>query len=85
MPQSNSDIATQAVQLVKEYLECKGEHPRDGRKGEGADIVSGDKYIDVKGCLGKATNLRMVPQALDSIAESSHFSLSLWFDITFSK
>jgi hypothetical protein len=53
MPPSNSGIAKKAAKLVMEYLESKGEHPRYGRKGEGADIISGDKYIDVKGCRGK--------------------------------
>ncbi len=79
MSQSNSSIEKQAVQLVKEYLECQGKKVRDGKKGEGADIISGEVYIDVKGCLGKATNLRMVQQALESIAEQSGLKQGSFF------
>jgi hypothetical protein len=76
---SNANIGEKAIKLVLDYLSSKGEDPRKGKKGEGADIVSGNKYIDVKGCEGKGTNIRMVQQALDSIAEQGAYKEGSFF------
>lgn len=65
---SNKDIEKISIGRVMDYLRSKGENPK--HQPHGADIVCGNKYIDVKGCLKKATNLRMTRQALKSIREA---------------
>ena len=76
---SNSDIEKISIRHVRKYLASKGESSRKGKKGEGADVISGDKYIDVKGCLKKGTNIRMAQQALDSISESGKLKQGSFF------
>lgn len=62
---SNRQIEQMAIAYVKQYL--KGENIEPGRNG--ADIICNGKFIDVKGCLKKETNIRMTQQALEGIAE----------------
>ena len=54
---TNKQIEDISIEYVMEHLRSKGEKPETRKHG--ADIICGDKYIDVKGCLKKATNLRM--------------------------
>jgi hypothetical protein len=54
---TNKQIEDISIECVMEHLRSKGEKPEIRKHG--ADIVCSDKYIDVKGCLKKATNLRM--------------------------
>jgi hypothetical protein len=51
-----------------EHLRSKSEKPETRKHG--ADIISNGKYIEVKGCLKKETNIRMTQQALESICEA---------------
>ena len=76
---SNKKIEEISIRLVMDYLASKGERPNEGKKGEGADVISGNKYIDVKGCLKKGTNIRMAQQALDSISESGKLKQGSFF------
>ncbi len=62
---SSKEIEELAIKYVMHYLESKGEKPE--RSKHGADVVSDGKYIDVKGCLKRETNIRMTEQALNSI------------------
>jgi hypothetical protein len=64
---TNQQIEDISIKYVMDYLESTGEDPRKQPRGHGADIISNGKYIDVKGCLKKATNLRMCVQVLDDL------------------
>lgn len=81
---TNKQIEKISIEHVMTYLRSKGENPK--KQPHGADIISNGKYIDVKGCLKKATNLRMTRQALKSIREAGKlkqgsFYIYYMFDI----
>jgi hypothetical protein len=61
---NNYEIEKVAVEHVMNYLKKQGENPVRQPNGHGVDIIAGDKYIDVKGCLKTATNIRMLKQVL---------------------
>ena len=65
---TNKQIEKISIKCVMEHLRSEGEKPETRKHG--ADIISGDKYIEVKGCLKKETNIRMTQQALKSISEA---------------
>ena len=65
---TNKQIEDKAIEYVMEHLRSQGENPK--RCKHGPDIISNGKYIDVKGCLKEATNLRMCKQALDAIEKA---------------
>lgn len=58
-----------AIRYIIEYLKKveKIKNPKIVKRG--VDIIAGKRWIEVKGCLKKETNIRIVPQALDYIAE----------------
>ena len=60
---SNREIEKEAIRYVLDYL--KDENAIRPKKG--ADIISKGRHIEVKGCLKKATNLRMSEQMLKSV------------------
>ena len=64
---NNKQIEDRAIKWVKRHLRSLGEEPESNKQG--ADVISNGKYIDVKGCMGKATYIRMVQSALDNIAK----------------
>jgi hypothetical protein len=74
---SNKEIGNRAIRYVVEYLESMGEKPEIHKHG--ADVVSDSKYIDVKGCLKRETNIRMTQQALDSIGEEGKLKQGSFF------
>ena len=74
---STKDIEDLAIKYVMQYLEIKGEKPE--RRKHGADVVSDGKYIDVKGCLKRETNIRMTEQALKSINEAGKLKQGSFF------
>ena len=63
---SNQEIGNKAIEYVMEHLRSKGENPMKQHTGHGPDIISNGKYIDAKGSMTTATNLRMCPQVLDT-------------------
>jgi|SRR3990170_7280254 len=74
---STKDIEDLAIKYVMDYLERKGEKPE--RRKHGADVVSDDKYIDVKGCLKWETNIRMTEQALKSVEDAGKLKQGSFF------
>ena len=80
-------IEEKAIKHVLNYLK-KEEHKearrckkgKKGKKGEGADVISAEgKYIEVKGCLKKETNLRISQQALEKIGEAGKLKQGSFF------
>jgi len=58
-----------AIKYIVRYLK-KNERVKNPRiVKRGVDIVAGNRWIEAKGCLRKETNIRIVPQALDCVAE----------------
>jgi hypothetical protein len=74
---SNKEIENKAISYVMEYLQRKGENPK--KQKHGADVISNGKYIDVKGCLKRETNIRMTKQALDSINKAGKMNQGSFF------
>lgn len=77
-------IEEKAIKHVLNYLK-KEEHKearrgKKGKNGEGADVISAEgKYIEVKGCLKKETNLRISQQALEKIGEAGKLKQGSFF------
>jgi len=74
---SNKEIENKAISYVMGYLQRKGEKPE--RCSHGADVISNGKYIDVKGCLKRETNIRMTKQALDFINKAGKMKQGSFF------
>jgi len=68
------------VKYLKEHKKIK--NPRIVKRG--VDIIAGKRWIEAKGCLKKETNIRIVPQAIDYVAEQGRlrdFYIYYVFDI----
>ncbi len=74
---STKEIEDLAINYVMNFLKSKGEKPE--RQKHGADIISKGKYIDVKGCLKRETNIRMTEQALKSIRDAGKLKQGSFF------
>jgi len=64
----NKKIEDEAIAFVMEHLEDLGESPRVEKKG--VDIISGEKWIEVKGSRKRRTNLRVTEQTLRAVEEA---------------
>jgi len=76
-------IGDKAVNCVLNYIK-KVEHKeahscKKGKNGEGADIISEGRYIEVKGCMKKETNLRIAKQSLEKIAKAGKLKKDSYF------
>ena len=69
---STKTIEDLAIGYVVRYLESKGENPKIIKKG--IDVISGEKYIEVKGCMKKETNLRITAQTLKYLEKNNRFN-----------
>jgi hypothetical protein len=72
---STKQIEKMAIDYAMDFL--KKENPE--RRKHGPDIICNGKYIDVKGCLKKETNIRMTKQALDSIEKEGGLKQGSFF------
>jgi len=66
------EIEDLAIGYVVHHLEGNGEKPKIIKKG--IDVISGEKYIEVKGCMKKETNLRITQQTLDYLEKNNKFN-----------
>lgn len=62
---STKEIEDKAIKYVEEYLRERGENPQIIKRG--IDVISEGKYIEVKGSMKRATNLRVVPKSLEFV------------------
>lgn len=62
---SPKEIEKMAINYVVKYLRSKGENPKVVKKG--IDIISGKKWIEVKGCMKKETNIRVTNQTIEYV------------------
>jgi hypothetical protein len=68
---ATKDIEDLAIGYVVRYLENNGEKPKIIKKG--VDVISGEKCIEVKGCMKKETNLRITHQTVDYLEKNGKF------------
>lgn len=66
-----------SIGYVMKYLKQKGEKPERGN--EGVDIISGEKYIEVKGSMKRESNIRMVPQALKYVKKHNQLKQNSFY------
>ena len=66
---STKDIENMAIDYVVDYLKSRGERPKIVKSG--IDIISDNKYIEVKGCMKKETNLRITQQTMDYLDKNN--------------
>ncbi len=84
MKELSQNIGEKAVNYVLNYLK-ETEHKearrcKKGKNGEGADIISAEgKYIEVKGCDKKETNLRIARQSLEKISKAGKLKQDSYF------
>lgn len=78
---SNEEIEEKALEWVERYLKNKGIASKRGERG--VDIIaiegSDEKYIEVKGCAKRETNLRIVLQALKYTEEHGKLKQDCFF------
>ncbi|WXG47732.1 MAG: DUF3883 domain-containing protein [Candidatus Atabeyarchaeum deiterrae] len=65
---STKEIENKAIECVEGYLKSRGEKPEITKKG--IDVISGEKWIEVKGSMKKETNLRTTWQTLKYVEKN---------------
>jgi len=66
---STKEIEDLAIKYVEDYLESRGEEHKVTKKG--IDVISGEKLIEVKGCMKKETNLRITQQTVNYLEKNN--------------
>lgn len=74
---STKEIEEVSIKYVMKHLKQKGEKPERGKKG--VDIISGEKYIEVKGSMKREPNIRMVSQALKYVEKHNKLKQNSFF------
>lgn len=67
---NTKNIEDLAIQYVVEYLKKIKKYKKIRIIKKGVDLIADKDWIEVKGCLRKESNIRIVPQAIDYVAEA---------------
>lgn len=75
---SNKEIENESLEYVKKYL-IKNGGKNIQRLSRGADIICDGKYIEVKGCMKRETNLRISAQTLKEVEKQDKLKQGSFF------